>query len=244
MCTKCPPFVEKIVRHENKKKGVGCRAGRAPHLEWVGSKNSPGSSSWKLDIFPFTHPIPRGGRKNRGKIGEEAKNKHEGGRDRREDFTALRPRLGTDSSMASRILANLIVAGGSALLRAASQAYRQAIVNAQRTGVAQEAANGAAAKTMWGKKVMTVEEARQVLGVDASATYSEVYARYEKLFESNEKGGSFYLQSKIYRAREALDGEYDEATVKAEREAAEARANGTQKKVDDGAGGEKEGSSA
>lgn len=147
--------------------------------------------------------------------------------------------------MASRILANLIVAGGSALLRAASQAYRQAIVNAQRTGVAQEAAaNGAAAKTMWGKKVMTVEEARQVLGVDASATYSEVYARYEKLFESNEKGGSFYLQSKIYRAREALDGEYDEATVKAEREAAEARANGTQKKVDDGAGGEKEGSSA
>lgn len=152
--------------------------------------------------------------------------------------------------MASRILANLIVAGGSALLRAASQAYRQAIVNAQRTGVAQEAANGAAAKTMWGKKVMTVEEARQVLGVDASATYAEVYARYEKLFESNEKGGSFYLQSKIYRAREALDGEYDEATVKAEREAAEARANGTQKKVDDGAtsagaGGktEKEGSS-
>ena len=151
--------------------------------------------------------------------------------------------------MASRILANLIVAGGSALLRAASQAYRQAIVNAQRTGVAQEAAaNGAAAKTMWGKKVMTVEEARQVLGVDASATYAEVYARYEKLFESNEKGGTFYLQSKIYRAREALDGEYDEATVKAEREAAEARANGTQKKVDDGATtsagaeGEKEGS--
>ena len=144
--------------------------------------------------------------------------------------------------MASRILANLIVAGGSALMRAASQAYRQAIVNAQRTGVAQEAANGAAAKTMWGKKVMTLEEARQVLGVDASATYSEVYARYEKLFESNEKGGSFYLQSKIYRAREALDGEYDEATVKAEREAAEARANGTQKKVDAGAGEEKEGS--
>lgn len=242
MCTKCPPFVEKIVRHENKR---GWGAGRARAPPRVGGvKKFPGVLVVEIGHFPL-HPSNSTGRaKNRGKIGEEAKNKHEGGRDRREDFTALRPRLGTDSSMASRILANLIVAGGSALLRAASQAYRQAIVNAQRTGVAQEAANGAAAKTMWGKKVMTVEEARQVLGVDASATYSEVYARYEKLFESNEKGGSFYLQSKIYRAREALDGEYDEATVKAEREAAEARANGTQKKVDDGAGGEKEGSSA
>lgn len=222
---------------------------RAPPLQGEGKKIPSTASSAGLEIFHPFHPIPRGAGEKPGetqnwvgKIGEEGEKP--GGRDPpREDFTALRPRPG--SLMASRILANLIVAGGSALLRAASQAYRQAIVNAQRTGVAQEAAaNGAAAKTMWGKKVMTVEEARQVLGVDASATYSEVYARYEKLFESNEKGGSFYLQSKIYRAREALDGEYDEATVKAEREAAEARANGTQKKVDDGAGGEKEGSSA
>jgi import inner membrane translocase subunit TIM16 len=136
--------------------------------------------------------------------------------------------------MASRILANLIVAGGSALLRAASQAYRQAIVNAQRTGVAQEAANGAAKGNIFGKKIMTIEEARQVLGVDANATYAEVYARYEKLFSSNEKNGSFYLQSKVYRAREALEGEYEETTVKAENEAGEQRANGTQKRVDEG----------
>lgn len=230
-------------------------AGRAPHLERVGQKikipRAPRRGNWKFSPSIFTHPIPRGGGKTEGKPETEVGNRRGGP----ENDESARGRTsqrcgvarGTDSFhsfMASRILANLIVAGGSALLRAASQAYRQAIVNAQRTGVAQEAANGAAAKTMWGKKVMTVEEARQVLGVDASATYSEVYARYEKLFESNEKGGSFYLQSKIYRAREALDGEYDEATVKAEREAAEARANGTQKKVDDGAGGEKEGSSA
>ena len=33
--------------------------------------------------------------------------------------------------------------------------------------------------------------------------------RYTKLFEANDpkKGGSFYLQSKIYRAKEALDTE-------------------------------------
>ena len=57
-----------------------------------------------------------------------------------------------------------------------------------------------------------------------TATYEEVHARFERLFESNEKnGGSFYLQSKIYRARERLDGEYDEEAVRATLEAAEAR---------------------
>ena len=144
------------------------------------------------------------------------------------------------ATMASRILANLLVAGGSALVRAASQAYRQAIVNAQRTGVAQEAAQGAAqggggaAGGMFGKKVMTSEEARAVLGVDASATYAEVYARYEKLFESNAKQGTFYLQSKVFRAKESLDAEYGVETTEAHAKAEAERAAGTQKSVGDG----------
>ena len=147
--------------------------------------------------------------------------------------------------MASRVLANLLVAGGAALARAASQAYRQALANAQRTGVAREAANASAgARGAFGKKVMTADEARQVLGVSASATYAEVFARYERLFESNEKGGSFYLQSKVYRARESLEREYDEEVVRAENEAAAARKDGTQRAVEDGReGGGKDASS-
>ena len=128
--------------------------------------------------------------------------------------------------MASRILANLLVAGGSALARAASQAYRQALVNAQRTGVASEAANavgGGARAAFGGRGAMRVEEAREVLGVGEGATYEEVHARFERLFESNEKSGSFYLQSKIYRARESLDGTYDEEEVKKTLAEAEAR---------------------
>ena len=139
--------------------------------------------------------------------------------------------------MASRILANLLVAGGSALVRAASQAYRQAIVNAQRTGVAQEAAHGAAhanAGGMFGKKVMTSEEARAVLGVDARATYAEVYARYETLFESNARQGTFYLQSKVFRAKESLDAEYGVETAEAHAKAEAERAAGTRKSVGDG----------
>ena len=88
---------------------------------------------------------------------------------------------------------------------------------------------------------MTADEARQVLGVSASATYAEVFARYERLFESNEKGGSFYLQSKVYRARESLEREYDEEVVRAENEAAAARKDGTQRAVEDGREGGGEG---
>ena len=139
------------------------------------------------------------------------------------------------TGMASRVLANLLVAGGAALARAASQAYRQALANAQRTGVASEAANAASgARGAFGRKAMTAEEARLVLGVEASATYAEVLARYERLFASNEKGGSFYLQSKVYRARESLEREYDEETVRREQEAAAARRDGTQRVVEDG----------
>ena len=161
-------------------------------------------------------------------------------------FRTRRPRRSTETpdvdassasrtGMASRVLANLLVAGGAALARAASQAYRQALANAQRTGVASEAANAASgARGAFGRKAMTAEEARLVLGVEASATYAEVLARYERLFASNEKGGSFYLQSKVYRARESLEREYDEETVRREREAAAARRDGTQRVVEDG----------
>ena len=103
----------------------------------------------------------------------------------------------------SRLLANLIIAGGSMLVKAASQAYQKALVNAQRSGVAQEAAKGTAA-SVFGKKTMALDEARMILGIDAGATLEEAMARYQKMFEANEKA-SFYLQSKIHRAKERME---------------------------------------
>ena len=52
----------------------------------------------------------------------------------------------------------------------------------------------------------------------------DVMDRFKKLFDSNDpkKGGSFYLQSKILRARERLESEVRQAAEKAEH-AAEAR---------------------
>ena len=44
--------------------------------------------------------------------------------------------------------------------------------------------------------------------------------QYEKYFAANDisKGGSFYLQSKVYRAKEALDLDFKEENKGGERE--------------------------
>ena len=49
----------------------------------------------------------------------------------------------------------------------------------------------------------------------------EVAERFKRLFDQNEpkKGGSFYLQSKILRARERIENEVRQAEEKAGREA-------------------------
>jgi import inner membrane translocase subunit TIM16 len=110
------------------------------------------------------------------------------------------------------LIANLIVAGGQVAMKAVANAYSKALANAQRSGVAQEAAaKGAAAGGMFRKKVMQVEEARQVLGVEKGATLERVLERHDKLMTANEKDpetgqyrGSFYLQSMINNAKESV----------------------------------------
>jgi import inner membrane translocase subunit TIM16 len=49
----------------------------------------------------------------------------------------------------------------------------------------------------------------------------QVTERFKKLFDTNDpkKGGSFYLQSKVLRARERIEMEVREAARAAEREA-------------------------
>ncbi|KAI4334772.1 hypothetical protein L6164_013482 [Bauhinia variegata] len=109
--------------------------------------------------------------------------------------------------MASKILANLIVMGGGILARAVVQAYRQALANAAKNGVAQETIQN----TIRGaRKVMTQQEARQILGVTEETPWEEILQKYDNLFERNAKNGSFYLQSKVHRAKECLEAIYQE----------------------------------
>ncbi|XP_009775689.1 mitochondrial import inner membrane translocase subunit PAM16 like 1-like isoform X1 [Nicotiana tabacum] len=105
---------------------------------------------------------------------------------------------------AAKILANLIVMGSSILARAFVQAYRQALANASKNGVAQEAVQNIKRAS----KTMTEAEARQILGVTENSSWEEIVQKYDNLFERNAKNGSFYLQSKVHRAKECLEAVY------------------------------------
>ncbi|KAF5465250.1 hypothetical protein F2P56_015275 [Juglans regia] len=107
--------------------------------------------------------------------------------------------------MAAKILANLIVMGSGILARAVVQAYRQALANASKSGVAQETLQNTVRRA---SKAMTEQEARQILGVSEQTAWEEILKKYDTLFERNAKNGSFYLQSKVHRAKECLESVY------------------------------------
>jgi len=108
-----------------------------------------------------------------------------------------------------RILAQGVVAGIAILARALPAAYAAALQNAKKSG-ADKAAEEAARKgaSFLGKARMSKDEALMVLNItEQEATVESVTKQYERYFEANkvDNGGSFYLQSKVYRAKELLD---------------------------------------
>ncbi|PSN44991.1 Mitochondrial import inner membrane translocase subunit Tim16 [Blattella germanica] len=116
-------------------------------------------------------------------------------------------------------LAQIIVLGAQLIGRAFTQAIRQEYAASQeaarRAGGGQKGANRAAANAKTG---ITLEEAQQILNID-NLDPESVKKNYEYLFNANDKakGGSFYLQSKVVRAKERLDQELE--TKNSEKEA-------------------------
>lgn len=117
--------------------------------------------------------------------------------------------------MAARVIAQVILQFTAVASRAFVSAYQQALHNAKAGG------SGATAATMGkviNKSKMQIDEALKVLNIENSAlTGPLLESQYKKFFESNDpkKGGSFYLQSKVFRAKEALDTELN-PTIKQE----------------------------
>ena len=131
-------------------------------------------------------------------------------------------------------LAKIIVTGAQIVGKAFTKALRQEIAmsqeaarrNAQRSGTSanRESENWhdfllifkyisggtkSAAESL--RSGMTLEEARDILNVTDQDIFGpdkeKLFKNYEHLFEVNDKskGGSFYLQSKVVRAKERID---------------------------------------
>ena len=84
------------------------------------------------------------------------------------------------------------------------------------------------------KHHMKTDEAFKIMGFESTELNKAILEeRYKKLFAANDpdKGGSFYLQSKVYRSKEVLD---DELRKKIEQEIDQSKAK------DAGAEGETE----
>jgi len=141
--------------------------------------------------------------------------------------------------MAGKILAQIIIQTTAVISRAVVQAYGQALSNAKKGGAATAAVGNAAMRARQGK--MQTGEALDILNIErANLNQKSVAEMFDKYYKLNDpaKGGSFYLQSKFFRAKEALEYEMnpnraaEEAAAQAEldREAAEDAAEAEKEK--------------
>lgn len=104
--------------------------------------------------------------------------------------------------MAGRVIAQMVLMGGTYVARAFIQAYQQALVNSARNGTS---AAGAARNNVRGR--LTTQQASEILGVPKEAGLKDIYNKYDRLFNANDaaKGGSLYLQAKLHNAKTELE---------------------------------------
>jgi import inner membrane translocase subunit TIM16 len=114
-------------------------------------------------------------------------------------------------SFFGKIIAQVAMVGVQVLTKAFVQAYARAAAGGGR-----EAAS--AVRTAVSGR-MPADQARSVLNLGDKGSYAaaDVAAQFEKYFKANDAdgGGSFYLQSKVHNAREALLEELKEDERKA-----------------------------
>ncbi|KAI9140089.1 Pam16-domain-containing protein, partial [Paraphysoderma sedebokerense] len=125
-----------------------------------------------------------------------------------------------------RIIAQIVVLGTQIVGKAFIEAYKQAAATARAAASSTSSSSKSDAITQ--KTGLTLSEASQILNANniSSSSKEEILKKYEHLFNANDpgKGGSFYLQSKVYRALERLEMEWaEEESKKIEMGKAEAK---------------------
>ncbi|KAM4697333.1 mitochondrial import inner membrane translocase subunit TIM16 [Rhinophrynus dorsalis] len=108
----------------------------------------------------------------------------------------------------AKYLAQILVMGAQVVGRAFARALRQEFAASRAAAEARGGRAGkesAAASSLSG---ISLQEAQQILNV-SKLTPEEIQKNFDHLFKVNDKavGGSFYLQSKVVRAKERLDQE-------------------------------------
>jgi len=138
----------------------------------------------------------------------------------RQHLKALKEHNLTYLLQAHRIITQVVVTGSRVLGRAFAEAYKQASASSQYQKAQQKSNPGLAAS-----HGLTLEEACKILNVkppqNGKIEMENVLERFKKLFDANDpqKGGSFYLQSKILRARERIEVDVKKFEEASQREA-------------------------
>jgi len=113
-------------------------------------------------------------------------------------------------------LVQLIIAGAQVVGRAFTQAVRQEIRMSQEAAAKSASRQNQSAHAAETAKLgMTLEEAKQILNLTdedflgSKTVDGKLQKNYDHLFSVNDrsKDGSFYLQSKVFRAKERIDQE-------------------------------------
>lgn len=107
----------------------------------------------------------------------------------------------------SRIIAQLILIGTRIIARAVARAVQQELEYAA-AAARQRQNHQPGSQSPLSSSPMSLNEAMKILNVD-TLDPELVEKNYKHLFEANsrENGGSFYIQSKVFRAKERLDQE-------------------------------------
>ncbi|OAL00829.1 mitochondrial import inner membrane translocase-like protein subunit tim16 [Phaeosphaeriaceae sp. SRC1lsM3a] len=122
---------------------------------------------------------------------------------------------------AHRIITQVVFSGARIVGRAVSESWRQASAAQKYAAANQQNGGGGSA---FSASNITMDEACQILHVGpgkmGNIELEQVTERFKRLFDLNDpkKGGSFYLQSKILRARERIEREIQGHQRVAERE--------------------------
>lgn len=122
--------------------------------------------------------------------------------------------------MVKGLIIRFLYEHGAKILNSVFKAYKESVKHAPKGGQQQQQQQqnkneqGGFGGFSFNKLMitpMTKEEALKILNIkESDATAEKVMEQFEKYFEANDpkKGGSFYLQNKIYYAKELLMEKY------------------------------------